>query len=414
VAGLHEQLSAFSGTQEKEVPVSLNEHHGPDAFGIPTVLKGAKKVLGSLGSVVSTVNKNFADLLGLVDLDKEGGLGELASVSAKNSVTICQRVILSSTGQDWRILLVHLKTPVPSYNGWKRLLRCVCAPSRFPNAILLMVRSQTSIQANPDHAEGAAVYSRMLRLVPIVQLTVTSEAPSRITEIDGCTPLGTGDPVTACLHRAAVLMPAARELSCKQWQEKITRKQEIRRIIKHSAFASAMVVLIPLPVLDMGTVTVIALRMLHQIASKYAAQSPSQDIHSAQTKLELLMAPGALALLPLQSVKFIPSAGLFLNIGANGLITFGLGVAAAEVFEKLLEHQLLFEEDAHRLFLREFDTLKQHASTVVSGARQFAKAKSRKAVEKSKLFAPSVSRFFSEIFISSPATGSKNTPIEVL
>jgi len=412
VSALHDRIACaptLTPAQENPVPILPDDEYNEEMMGgykLPKLFKEAKKMLGSLGSTLSAANTNFADMLGLVDLDKEGRVGDLASVTAKNAVTVCQRTVLTEKGLDWRCVLVHVKVPVPSYPGWKRILHCVCAPSRFPNAMVLLIRSTASIQNNPYHAEGASVYSRMIQIVPIMQVTVSSEDPKRVIEVEGVPVPIEVDGVLPCLSRTASTFPLAQKISQTRLANKLARKKEVRSVIKHSALSAAAIVLIPLPLFDTGTVMLIELRMLQRIAGSYARYSNAPDIRAAQHKLQLMMAPGALALLPLQSVKLVPTGGFFLNIGANALVTFGIGVAAAEIFERLLEHELIFEEDGHRLFRREMGLLKQQASATLNGAKQFAKLKGKFALQKGKEAVPYFSRKISEA-LSTPGSKAK-------
>jgi len=166
--------------------------------------------------------------------------------------------------------------------------------------------------------------------------------------------------------------------------DKLHRKRAVRKIIKDASVGSALGVFMPIPILDAGTVMAVMLRMVNGIAGTYSELAPSRDIQVVQSRVQMLMAPGMLAMLPLQRVKLIPSGGPFLNMSANALVTFGMGVATVEVFEKIIEHQMLYDESAEHLVRREIDLLRGQGRALLGSVRGFASKTGRKMLERGK------------------------------
>jgi len=367
-------------------------------------------MLGGLGTSLMGLNSDFANMLGLIDTDvgPEGSPGQVFGPRAKRVLTVCSRKACSPVGkqQEWTVFFVLVKTPVPGYEGWKRVLRCVCSPARFPNAVVWLCRSEKSIYTNPNEQEGAAVLPRLAQVVPIIRVLCAEQAGGvQVVDVDAQRLGPESDGLALALMRTGMVFPAAKELSLRRLTNQQKRKKVIRKIIKDSCVGAALGVLMPIPILDAGTVMAVEIRMLNNITNAYAEMTPSKDIVIAQKRLRLLMAPGMLALLPLQRVKLVPSAGPFLNMSANALLTFTLGVATSEVFERLAEHHLIFDDGAHRLFRREIDLLKGQAGSLFLMAKNFAGERGKMVLQKGRTHKkkvqdslPSVTRTIEQLF----------------
>jgi uncharacterized protein (DUF697 family) len=389
-AGLDMNAAMPSAPVEEEQPAELPDtEEEMGGFKIPKFVRSARKMLGGVGSSLMGLNSDFANMLGLIDTDigPEGTPGQVFGARAKRQLSVCSRQVRSPVGkkQEWTVIFVLVKTPVPGYEGWKRVLRCVCSPARFPNAVVWLCRSEKSIFSNPNEQEGAMVLPRLAQLVPVVRILCGEQAAGfHVAEVDGQRLGPDSDGTGLALMRTGMVFPAAKELSSRRLNEQRKRKKSVRKIIKDAAIGAALGVLMPIPILDAGTVIAVELRMVNAITGRYAQLSPSRDIMAAQRRLHMLMAPGVMALLPLQRVKLVPTAGPFLNMSANALLTFALGVATAEVFERLVEHQLLFDDGARRLFGREIDLLKNQAGSLFSMAKNIAGHHGKLLLEKGK------------------------------
>lgn len=402
--------SANESVEEEEPLEEPDTAEEMGGFKIPRVVRRARKMLGGFGTSLMGLNSDFANMLGLIDTDigPEGTPGQVFGARAKRVLSVCSRKARSPVGkqQEWTVFFVLVRTPVPSYEGWKRVLRCVCSPARFPNAVVWLCRSEKSIYTNPNEQEGAAVLPRLAQLVPVIRVLCNEQANGvQVVDVDGQRLGAESDGLALALMRTGMVFPAAKELSVRRLMNQQKRKQVVRKIIKDACIGAALGVFMPIPVLDAGTVMVVELRMVNKITNAYAEMTPSQDICIAQKRLRMLMAPGVIALLPLQRVKLVPSAGPFLNMSANALLTFALGVATAEVFERLAEHHLLFDDGAHRLFRREIDLLKGQASSLLGMAKNFAGESGKMVLQKGKAHKkrvennfPSISRTLGELF----------------
>jgi hypothetical protein len=175
-----------------EQPVDTAPEEGADeldGYRIPSVLKSAKSLLGSLGSTLAGLNSEFANALGLIDTDTgpEGIPGKVQGMR-QGLLRVCTRTISSSNNnqQDWTLVIVWVRTPVPGYEGWKRVLRCVCSPARFPNAVVWYCRSSQSLYTNPDEEEAAKVLLRLSQFVPIVGILANPQPWGvHVAEVDG-------------------------------------------------------------------------------------------------------------------------------------------------------------------------------------------------------------------------------------
>jgi len=193
-------------------------------------------------------------------------------------------------------------------------------------------------------------------------------------------------PKDALMYRSSQLFPAAKQMSKRMYTEKARRKRAVRRIIRDTSVGSALGVLMPIPVLDAGTVMLVMLRMVNSIAATYVEMAPTRDIQVVQSRVQMLMAPGMLAMLPLQRIKLLPTAGPFLNMSANALVTFGMGVATVEVFEKIVEHQMLFDEGAEHLLRRELDLLRGQTRALFGSMSELASKTGRRLLQTGKDF----------------------------
>jgi uncharacterized protein (DUF697 family) len=421
-AGLDMNATIPSAPIEEEQPMELpDSEEEMGGFKIPGFVRSAKKMLGGMGSSLMGLNSDFANMLGLIDTDigPEGSPGQVFGARAKRQLSVCTRQVRSPTGkqQEWTIIFVWVKIPVPGYEGWKRVLRCVCSPARFPNAVVWLCRSEKSIFTNPNEQEGAMVLPRLAQLVPIVRILCSEQASGfHVAEVDGQRLGPESDGLGLALMRTGMVYPAGKELSSRRLNQQRKRKKSVRKVIKDAAIGAALGVLMPIPILDAGTVIAVELRMINNITARYAEMSPSRDIMAVQRRLALLMAPGVMALLPLQRVKLVPTAGPFLNMSANALLTFALGVATAEVFERLVEHQLLFDDGARRLFGREVELLKSQAGKLLTLGKNFAGHHGKLVLQKGKSQKkrvqesfPSMSRVLGEVLSALPTTPKART-----
>jgi uncharacterized protein (DUF697 family) len=372
-----------------EQPIEEMAESGSDEMGgfkLPGLVKSARSMLGSLGSSLADLNKDFANMIGLTDTDtgSDGKPGQVYGIRAKNMLRVCTRIVRSPTGkkQEWTVVLVWVKTPVPGYEGWKRVLRCVCSPARFPNAVVWICRRDQPIYNQEEETENARVLKRLNEHVPVVQMVANpQEQGIQIVEVDGQRLRPEADGLSLVLISTGVAYLTAKEMSSRRLAQQLKRKKVVRKVIRDSAFGSALGVLMPIPVLDAGTIMVVEIRMVNAITDKYAELAPSQDLAAVQKRVRLLMAPGVLALLPLQRIKLLPTGGPLINMSANALLTFTLGVATAEVFERLVEHQMLFDDTIGRLLKREMDIVRDQASALLAGAKAFAGDQSRMVLD---------------------------------
>jgi len=146
-------------------------------FKMPGLVKTARNALGGLGSTLSDLNSNFANSLGLIDTE----LGQEAAGGRGSSVGLRVRACLvQSPGagkqQSWRVLVVRLMAPVPTYRGWKKLVLCVCAPKRFPNIMVWYCRTEQSMRAQTvDERDAGKVLPRLMRHVPVIRCLLTPQ-----------------------------------------------------------------------------------------------------------------------------------------------------------------------------------------------------------------------------------------------
>jgi uncharacterized protein (DUF697 family) len=116
-----------------------------------------------------------------------------------------------------------------------------------------------------------------------------------------------------------------------------TRRDEANSIVRNYALGSIVPSLMPVPMLDLGLVTAIQLKMLHSLANTYGVPFREELSRSAITALIGGTVALSMARVMSSAVKVIPGVGSIVGMASMPVVNGGTTYAIGKVFVQHFE-----------------------------------------------------------------------------